>query len=154
MHRLIVFDLDFTLWDAGGTWCDQLTPPFQRNNGRVLDRDGARVRLYQDVKGILDWCDAEGLDMALASRTYEPTTARRLLDLFEIRDRFAYEEIYPSSKDRHFKALEKQTGLAYEQMVFFDDEKRNIREVGQLGVTSVHVSDGVTWDVFRTAVTV
>ena len=25
---LLVFDLDFTLWDAGGTWCDQTKPPF------------------------------------------------------------------------------------------------------------------------------
>jgi len=86
--------------------------------------------------------------MAIASRTYEPAWAKRLLDLFEIRDYFDYEEIYPSAKDRHFKALKKHTGLPYDQMVFFDDEKRNIQEVSQLGVTSVHVRDGVTWDVF------
>lgn len=154
MYRLIVFDLDFTLWDAGGTWCDQLTPPFSRENGHVLDRDGSRVHLYPDVRRILDWCDTQALDMAIASRTYAPASAGRLLDLFDIRDRFAYEEIYPSSKDRHFQTLSEQTGLAYDQMLFFDDEERNIREVGQLGATSVHVRDGVTWDVFQAAVTV
>jgi magnesium-dependent phosphatase 1 len=151
MPTLVVFDLDYTLWDAGGTWCDQLAPPFSCQQGRVVDRDGSHVRLYSDVKRILNWCDNHGLSMALASRTYEPAWAKRLLDLHGIRDRFVYEEIYPSSKDCHFKALQKQTGLPYDQMLFFDDEPRNIREVGQLGVTAVHVREGVTWDVFVSA---
>ncbi len=100
---------------------------------------------------VLDWCCEPHLLLALASRTYEPAWARRLLDLLEIRDRFEYEEIYPSDKDRHFKALKKQTGLSYDQMLFFDDEPRNIREVGQLGVKAVPVDHGVTWDLFTSA---
>jgi len=151
MPTLIVFDLDFTLWDAGGTWCDQLAPPFSRQQRRVVDRDGARVCLYPDVMRVLDWCCEQRLLLALASRTYEPAWAKCLLDLLEIRDRFAYEEIYPSSKDRHFKALKKQTGYSYAQMLFFDDEPRNIQEVGQLGVNAVQVDNGVTWDIFASA---
>ena len=151
MPALIVFDVDFTLWDAGGTWCDQLKPPFSRQQHRVVDRDGAHVCSYPDVMRVLDWCCEPHLLLALASRTYEPAWARRLLDLLEIRDRFEYEEIYPSDKDRHFKALKKQTGLSYDQMLFFDDEPRNIREVGQLGVKAVPVDHGVTWDLFTSA---
>ena len=152
MKELIVFDLDFTLWNAGGTWCDHLTPPFQYCQGRVVDQYDAQVTLYPDVIRILDWCQTHGLSMGLASRTYEPTWAKNLLDLFDIRDRFQYEEIYPGDKDRHFKSLRKQTGFSYDQMVFFDDELRNIRDVAQLGVQAVHVEDGVTWDVFVKAV--
>ena len=35
-------------------------------------------------------------------------------------------------------------GLAYEEMLFFDDEHRNIDSVGSLGVVSCHVDRGVT----------
>ncbi|MCP4454022.1 MAG: hypothetical protein GY809_21385 [Planctomycetes bacterium] len=37
-------------------------------------------------------------------------------------------------------------------MLFLDDEKRNIQEVGQLGVTALYVREGVTWDKFKSAV--
>jgi hypothetical protein len=33
----------------------------------------------------------------------------------------------------------------------FDDEPRNIQEVGQLGVKAMHVDNGVTWDIFALA---
>ena len=66
---LVVSDLDFTLWDAGGSWCDCLSPPFRLEGGRVVDRHGRWVRLYEDVAEILDALDAAGVAMALASRT-------------------------------------------------------------------------------------
>lgn len=147
--QLIVFDLDFTLWDAGGVWCDCLTPPFRHRDGRVEDRDGRHVRLYDDVPRILDECDAGPAAMALASRTGEPGWARRLTELLDIRHRFAHEEIYPSSKVRHFAALRDATGCEYDQMLFFDDEDRNVHEVGRLGVTCVLVEQGMSYAVFQ-----
>lgn len=57
-------------------------------------------------------------------------------------------EIYPGSKIRHFQQIQKKTGLAYHDMVFFDDESRN-REVAQLGVTFVLVPDGVNRSIFN-----
>ncbi|MEC7448538.1 MAG: magnesium-dependent phosphatase-1, partial [Planctomycetota bacterium] len=107
--RLVVFDLDFTLWDCGGTWCDCLTPPFSRSDGQVRDATGREIHLYKDVHRILDTCDQGGLLMALASRTEEPSWARELLALLGIDHRFAFSEIYPSSKLRHFDALLNQT---------------------------------------------
>lgn len=55
--ELIVFDLDFTLWDCGGTWCDCLSPPFRMQQGRLVDRGGRQVRFYSDVMQVLDFCD-------------------------------------------------------------------------------------------------
>ena len=147
--RLIVFDLDFTLWDCGGTWCDCLSPPFRFDGKRIEDRTGRHVRLYDDVHDILTHCDDHAITVALASRTEQPTWARQLLEHLDVTHRFAFSEIYPSSKLRHFAALQKDSGFAYEEMLFFDDEMRNIHEVGGLGVTSIFVRDGMTAELFH-----
>ena len=146
---LIVFDLDLTLWDCGGSWCDCLSPPFRIRDDQVVDRLGARIRLYEDVQAILNDCDSRDIPMALASRTQEPDWARELLDLLGITDRFAYAEIYPASKFSHFSSLKSDSGIAYEEMLFFDDEMRNIHDVSQLGVTCIHVPNGINWSLFK-----
>jgi magnesium-dependent phosphatase 1 len=56
---------------------------------------------------------------------------------------FDYLQIYPGSKIKHFEKLHQQTGLDYEEMLFFDDESRN-RDVERLGVVMYLVRDGVT----------
>ncbi|MCM8540252.1 MAG: magnesium-dependent phosphatase-1 [Lentisphaeraceae bacterium] len=147
--QLIVFDLDYTLWDCGGTWCDCLTPPFLQTTSGPEDRYGRIVTLYNDVMEILDWCDSQGITMALASRTGEPAWARELLKMLRVNERFKYNEIFPSTKLIHFKNLQKSSGLEFKNMLFFDDEMRNIREVGELGVESIFVEDGLNLPLFE-----
>lgn len=149
LPRLIVFDLDFTLWDCGGTWCDCLSPPFRQQHGQIVDRTGRHVRLYDDVDAILAYCDQHEITMGLASRTEQPRWASELLDMLDITHRFPFAEIYPSSKLRHFAALQKATGWDYASMLFFDDEMRNIREVGELSVTSIYVREGLSNELFH-----
>ncbi len=150
MHQigLVVFDLDFTLWDCGGTWCDCLSPPFEIRHNDVRDGTGRIVELYPSVPAILSQCHKLGVPMALASRTDQPSWARELLELLEISDHFGYAEIYPSSKQKHFTRIQQQSGIPLESMVFFDDEMRNIREVGAMGVHCVHVQDGMNQQLF------
>lgn len=145
---MVVFDLDFTLWDCGGTWCDCLSPPFCRREGRVMDRTRRLINLYPDVPRILDYCQQHNLVMALASRTEQPQWARQLIELLELSQRFAFQEIYPSSKLRHFAALQAVSEVNYRNMIFFDDEPRNTREVSTLGVSCIDVPDGLTWELF------
>jgi hypothetical protein len=57
-------------------------------------------------------------------------------------DLFTHLQIYPGSKIRHFEKLHKDTGLGYEEMLFFDDESRN-RDTEKLGVVMWLVKDGV-----------
>lgn len=49
------------------------------------------------------------------------------------------------SKTAHFARLQKQSGLSYGEMLFFDDEARN-KNVEELGVVMYLVRDGVTRD--------
>lgn len=145
-YKLVVFDLDFTVWDAGGVWCDCLRPPFRKAGERVLDSADSHVRVYDDIGWALDVLADRGVELAVASRTTQPKWARQLLELLELRHYFQYEEIYPSSKVRHFAELKSDSGYEYSEMLFFDDEFRNIEEVGELGVRAVHVRNGFSRD--------
>lgn len=147
--QLIVFDLDLTLWDCGGLWVDCTEPPFQKQDGCIIDQSGRVMRLYPDVPEIIDRIEAMGIPMALASRTDRPDWARELLDLMGYRNRFEYEEIFPSSKVAHFSNLHKQSQIPYSEMLFFDDEHRNIIEVGELGVNCVPITRGVDLSSFE-----
>ena len=141
---LLVFDLDFTLWDAGGTWCDHTHPPYRLRNGEVFDTDNSRIRLYPEVLPLLTELKERDYPLAVASKTGAPDWARELMVLFDIRQYFAFEEIYPSDKTRHFRRLAEKSGIAFEDMVFFDDEYPNIRNVSALGVQAIHVRNGIT----------
>ncbi|MCW3787760.1 magnesium-dependent phosphatase-1 [Plebeiibacterium sediminum] len=143
MKKLVVFDLDFTLWDAGGTWCDCTNPPYKKVNNHVVDASGSKIKLYPDVLDILNKLKDQKIEMALASRTSAPSWARQLLNLLEIEHFFELQEIYPGSKILHFSRLQKARGFKYSDMIFFDDEMRNISEVGSLGVHAVYVENGI-----------
>lgn len=151
---LVVFDLDLTLWECGGAvWCDCLSPPFHRDDQLVLDSRADQIRLFDDVVPILDQLDQLRIPIAIASRTHQPGWARELLDLLGIEHRFAFAQIYPEAKFSHFAAIQDDSGVAYEEMMFFDDEMRNIHDITQLGVHCVHVREGITQEVFDQSMT-
>ncbi|XP_028933452.1 magnesium-dependent phosphatase 1 [Ornithorhynchus anatinus] len=143
LPQLVVFDLDYTLWPF---WVDtHVDPPFHRSrDGVVRDSRGKTVRLYPDVPAVLDHLKGLGVPIAAASRTEEIQGAKQLLDLFNLSRYFAYKEIYPGCKVTHFERLQEKSRVPLSQMIFFDDEKRNIVDVGKLGVTCVHVRSGMS----------
>ena len=146
---LVVFDLDFTLWDAGGTWCDHLSPPFKISSKGVSDARGKIVNLYPDAMEIFQVIQDNSIPMAVASRTEEPEWARQLLELLSIRDKFKYEEIFPGSKVTHFNNLNEKSGIEFSKMIFFDDEPRNTIEVGDLGVHCSLIRSGINMIAFK-----
>ena len=153
MARLIVFDLDLTLWHCAPLlWCDQLTPPLRRTpSGQVFAACRNEVRLYPEVPDLLARLSAEGHLLGLASRTSAPAIARELLDLFGIAGHFAHQQIYPGDKSAHFRALHEETGVAFADMIFFDDEPRNIDSVSRLGVAAHLVPDGMCGELLMAA---
>lgn len=58
-------------------------------------------------------------------------------------DYFNHLQIYPGDKTTHFERIHRDSGIAYEDMLFFDDESRN-KNVEVLGVTMHLVRDGVS----------
>jgi magnesium-dependent phosphatase 1 len=153
MARLIVFDLDLTLWHCAPLlWCDQLTPPLRRTTaGQVFASCRNEIRLYPEVPEMLGRLTAAGHLLGLASRTSAPAIARELLGLFGIGHHFAHQQIFPGDKSAHFRALHEKTGVAFQDMIFFDDEHRNIESVSRLGVSAHFVPEGMNGKLLEVA---
>ncbi|KAL3661995.1 hypothetical protein V7S43_012802 [Phytophthora oleae] len=165
MHvpRLVVFDLDYTLW---GPYIDVLNGgPFRKTEDpeTVLDRYGEALSLLPEVGLVLNVLETDaqfsGTKVAIASRTGEIEAAKECMRLIEVsikkdgedakmktlEEIASYVEIYPTCKVAHFKKFLQQSDVAYKDMLFFDDEYRNIQDVSRLGVTCQYCPDGVTW---------
>ncbi|KAK3110395.1 hypothetical protein LTR53_015363 [Teratosphaeriaceae sp. CCFEE 6253] len=154
LPKMMVFDLDFTLWPL---WIDtHASPPLKpsKDGGlTVRDSSGSSFGFYSDVASLLVSLRQANITVGAASRTHTPDLARQMLSMLSVPsesgtsrkaiDMFDYMEIYPGSKTTHFQRLQKQTGIAYEEMLFFDDESRN-RNVETLGVVMQLVKNGVT----------
>ncbi|KAK6237910.1 hypothetical protein QUC31_003379 [Theobroma cacao] len=135
LPRLVVFDLDYTLWPFYCECCDEDETPY----------------LYQHAKAILLALKEKGIDIAIASRSPTPQIAKTFLDKLGIRSMFVAEEIFSSwtHKTEHFQRIHRRTGVPFSSMLFFDDEDRNIEAVSKMGVTSIYVSNGVNFRALR-----
>lgn len=146
--KLVAFDLDYTLWPF---WVDtHVDPPFRKDRkGRVVDARNHKVDQYPEVTAVLKELHAEGYSLAVASRTGETDGANQLLKLFDWDKYFTYKEIYPGSKVNHFARIKRDSGLEYNEMLFFDDEHRNKLDLDKIGVLMILVPDGVTKDLIK-----
>lgn len=144
--KIIVFDLDYTLWPF---WVDtHVTLPFvKRKKNEIVDAHGQIIRYYKDVPDILNKLLEEGYELGIASRTSEIKGAKQLLNLFDWEKYFKYKEIYPGVKTAHFSQIKKLSNVEYKDMIFFDDEQRNINDLNKIGVLSILVENGVTHEV-------
>ncbi|XP_076650132.1 magnesium-dependent phosphatase 1 [Halictus rubicundus] len=147
--KILVFDLDYTLWPF---WVDtHVTPPFKKKGNNVVDAHGQNIRFYKEVPDVLKRLTDEGYELGVASRTSEISGANQLLKLFNWEKYFTYKEIYPGCKLTHFSKIQKASNTDYTDMIFFDDEHRNIVDVSKLGVTCILVKSGVTHSVVEDA---
>ncbi|KAF2449314.1 magnesium-dependent phosphatase-1 [Karstenula rhodostoma CBS 690.94] len=155
LPKIVVFDLDYTLWPF---WVDtHVTGPLKAQEGglKVKDRYGEGYGFYAHVGGILDALKQKGILIGAASRTHAPDLGREMLKLLKIPsstssssssraiDYFDHLQIYPGNKTTHFERIHRDSGVAFEDMLFFDDESRN-KNVEVLGVVMQLIRDGVT----------
>lgn len=148
--RLVVFDLDYTLWPFHVD--THVDPPFSKDrSGEIRDRYGVHVTHFPDSVKILQYFQQESIPVAAASRTGEISGAKQLLKIFEWEKYFVQKEIYPGRKTTHFKKFQDQQGVQYKDMIFFDDEYRNIVDIEKLGVMTVYVPNGISMSIVQKA---
>ncbi|XP_075672660.1 uncharacterized protein LOC142642198 isoform X2 [Castanea sativa] len=131
LPRLVVFDLDYTLW------------PFYCECRSKREMPS----LYPHAKGIVHALKDKGIDMAIASRSPTADIAETFINNIQ--------EIFSSRTDKtdHFQRIHSRTGVPFNSMLFFDDENRNIQAVSKKGVTSILVGDGVNLGALREGLT-
>ncbi|CAL0300825.1 unnamed protein product [Lupinus luteus] len=139
LPKLVVFDLDYTLW------------PFYCECRSKREMPS----LYPHVKGILHALKDKGIDIAVASRSPTSDIANAFLNKLSIKSMFVAQEIFSSwtHKTDHFQRIHTRTGISFNSMLFFDDENRNIQAVSKMGVTSILVGNGVSLGAFREGLT-
>ena len=160
LPALVVFDLDNTLWTPElytlrRLRADEQPTPWE--DCWLLD--GAVAALHE-LMSSSQWAKSA---VAVASRTNKGTWAHALLDTFSLPtagggrqplgDLISFREIYTGSKTTHFAKLREKSGVAYEDMLFFDDARDgrygNCEAVSKLGVMSVHTPGGLTRELWR-----
>ncbi|KAK9258891.1 magnesium-dependent phosphatase-1 [Lipomyces tetrasporus] len=154
LPKIVVFDLDYTLWRKylECCWCDtHISPRVTRSKDEnaIVDRYGSKMAFYKDVPEIIAHLKQNGVKVAAASRTCAPVC---YIDGTRAIDHFDVLEIYPGSKITHFNFIQKQTGFEYHDMLLFDDETRNKEVEHRLGVKFMFVIEGVTWKLYHQAI--
>ncbi|KAJ3411056.1 hypothetical protein HDV05_002847 [Chytridiales sp. JEL 0842] len=167
--KVIVFDLDYTLWPA---YIDFLSgPPFTitGSHGHIVrDPHANEVKLFDEVPAILhalkEYADTHPhrlLNIAIASRSPATEWAHHIVSSLKVphpdhhsdptsspttapplkamRHFFGQIEIYPTEKTKHFQAITTANRIGHADCLFFDDEGRNIRDLSKVGVTCVHI---------------
>ncbi|XP_009364249.2 magnesium-dependent phosphatase 1 [Pyrus x bretschneideri] len=135
LPSLVVFDLDYTLWPFFCECCYYDDTPY----------------LYPQASGILYALKDKGISMAVASRSPTSDVAKSFLQTLGIPSLFLTQEIFSSRthKTEHFQRIHATTGVPFTEMLFFDDEDRNIQTVSKMGATSILVGNGVNLGALR-----
>jgi magnesium-dependent phosphatase 1 len=176
LPRIVVFDLDACCWTPEMYQIGRGAPfKYDATKCEATASGGDRVRLLGDVRSIWGELHSSELfrqtDVAIASRCDEPQWARELLSKFEVLPGVTMidvanpelVQIHSGNKKTHFAEISKSSGgVAYADMLFFDDDPWNVEQVhcllpiinlfsdaiflqvGQLGVKCILTPDGVT----------
>lgn len=148
--KLLVFDLDNTLW----------TPELYQIRQKNIPKAGSDIWLFDGAQTIVHdlarnpgW---EGTSFAIASRTNKADWAETLLRKFEacsgtsLSTLFPHKQIVTGSKRKHFENLKAKTNIPFSEMIFYDDDMHlNIGEISSMGVLCCHCPQGMTVDLFK-----
>ena len=150
-RSLVVFDLDFTLWHRprfrGGRG-----PPWTVEDGGlggVRGASGDLLYLYPaSRRALLELADAD-VPVAVVSRTHRGQWARQWLGLLllEPGGRTVADVIgsgpvviRDGPKPNHLREIQRQSGVPVERMLFFDDDRADVRRAEAIGCTAVHTA--------------
>ena len=160
LPKLVIFDLDKTIWDVYAA--EQTFPPYRRiSNNEVFDSLGNTVRSYKDVPVIMQGLNARGVLIALASLSPSFEKCDALLSALDLKKYVARDLVQirqEPSKLPHFRHIQTASKVpplpfrrnprhpelpppqvAYDDMLFFDDLLSNVRAARGLGIAATQV---------------
>mmetsp|Transcript_18213 Transcript_18213/g.33057 ORF Transcript_18213/g.33057 Transcript_18213/m.33057 type:complete len:182 (-) Transcript_18213:79-624(-) len=154
LPAIVVFDLDACCWspEMYQLWGGGSPFTYDAETNSCTDRAGVVCRLFEAIPTAWSLvADSPNSRLAIASRCDEPKWADEILRKFKIANGLTMMEavddnlveIYKSSKKVHLTAIRDKSGVAFSDMLFFDDDPANIRDVSELGVCSILTPNGV-----------
>lgn len=139
MTKLVVFDLDETLWTLPEGYCALMQPPFRRKGDRVFDASGLQLTLRGDARATLRALGRRGLMLSVASRS-TPETGGEVLRVLDLLEHFLCPCFAWQDKDRSLTQLlgelrrQRDIAVTPEEVLFVDDWPSNIRDAAKVGV--------------------
>ena len=173
--KMVVFDLDGCLWRPEmyellwySSGKGEPFRPDPSNPLQMLTTGNEPVYLLGDVREVMAdlYNKVDTIQVGISSRTDEPNWAKELLQKFtfphpnnnnekevSLQDVIADGpiEISHESKVNHFQRISQDCHIPLKDMMFFDNERGNCKEVAKLGVTVAYCPDGVTNKIYQLA---
>ncbi|WP_457741569.1 magnesium-dependent phosphatase-1 [Thermococcus sp.] len=139
--RLLVLDLDGTLWDHEDA--SQLEPPYHFSDDCLTDSKGERLCLFPGVRDFLKWASKRFL-LSIASWNVEEKV-RPILEGFDLWDYFLFPKIenHPNKGDMILRIIEELHSIGYkvEDIIYVDDRDIHVDNVKMAvpGVDFIHM---------------
>jgi magnesium-dependent phosphatase-1 len=127
--RLLVLDLDGTLWDHEDA--SQLAPPYEFYEDYLIDAYGEELHLFPGVREFLDWASERFL-LSIASWNVEEKV-RPILEGFDLWDYFLFPKIegHPDKADMIRRTIEELESIGYtiDDVIYVDDRAIHVDKI-------------------------
>jgi len=169
--RLIVFDLDHTLFDF---FIDEIDPEWAFDKSRTVEELSTRWPLYPEINQVFQAIKALNIPIAIASMAKQIQWGEKLVEKFGLKnfielgddvivvgrkDGYKYnhfDQIMKAYNEKYAQISEKENNnkpfepIKHNEIVFFDDYDHNHKCLGKLGVHGFLCNArGVTMENFR-----
>jgi magnesium-dependent phosphatase-1 len=147
--RLVIFDLDETLWTCCSKVCSHLTLPFTRIAPDMLqDVHGERLELLPGARPTIEKLASQGIHLSIASRNDRPP-AEQALTLLDLLRFFSFSQIHWGGKDLSIQTIltlfSERAGIRLQpsEVLFIDDWESNVQAASALGIRTLQMGKAV-----------
>lgn len=127
--RLLVLDLDGTLWDHEDA--SRLVPPYEFHGDYLTDAYGEELHLFPGAREFLEWASGRFL-LTIASWNVEERV-RPILEGFGLWDYFLFPKIegHPNKADMIRRTLDELSSIGYniEDVIYVDDRELHVDDI-------------------------
>eukprot|EP00180_Rhodochaete_pulchella_P001519 Plantae.Rhodophyta-Rhodochaete_pulchella.ctg2334.p1 GENE.Plantae.Rhodophyta-Rhodochaete_pulchella.ctg2334~~Plantae.Rhodophyta-Rhodochaete_pulchella.ctg2334.p1 ORF type:complete len:340 (+),score=59.22 Plantae.Rhodophyta-Rhodochaete_pulchella.ctg2334:695-1714(+) len=158
--KLIIFDLEGTLWEPEISEIEGASgggAPYKldKRSGDVFDRNGLRIGLIGDTRdALLDlfeedrWANVQTAAISNSDTSFG--TSKVFLKKFRVAvdDNIRLYQVFDhiilkkGSVKNHLEMLHERTGVEYNDMLYFDNQRYNVAEAQIMGLCALFVKHG------------